>query len=129
MSREKKIPTSALSLADMIINSNLLAPDMVRSLLAAFEATSAGASAAAFASFLVAQDALTQWQCSKLCNGQYKGFLLDHYRLDAHVSSDATHSRYAATDMRSQQRVILAFEAGPPPPRYTVEPFGTLNER
>jgi len=124
MSHGKKIPQSAFALASMILDSQLLDQETIRSLLTAFEASGNGNSAAAFAEFLVVQDALTKWQCGKLCNGQWKGFIVDHYRFDDHIGNDATHARYAATDLRSGQRVTLAFQPFPRPPKYTVETFG-----
>ena len=127
MQRDKKIPLSAMALAGMIIDSKLLPAANVRSLLAAFEATSAGPSATEFAGFLVSQGNLTPWQATKLCNGQWKGFIVDHFRLDDHISNDETHARYAATDLRWQRRVVLAFSPGPPPPRYVVEERGSEN--
>jgi hypothetical protein len=121
MQRDKKLPLSALALADMIINSKLLPAANVRSLFSAFEATSTGSSADAFAEFLVSRGILTRWQTAKLCSGKWKGFIVDHFRLDDHISNDETHARYAATDMREDRRVVLAFVPFPRPPRYFVE--------
>jgi hypothetical protein len=121
MQPAKKIPQSALALADMIIDSQLLAAENVRSLFAAFETISTDSSAKAFAEFLASRGDLTRWQTEKLCNGQWKGFIVDHFRLDEHISNDETHARYAATDMRWDRRVVLAIVPFPRPPRYVVE--------
>jgi hypothetical protein len=127
MQPDKKIPLSAMSLASMIIDSKLLPASNVRSLLAAFEANSAGSSATAFAEFLVSRSILTRWQTTMLCAGKWKGFIVDHYRLDDHISNDETHARYAATDMRGDRRVVLAFVPFPRPAKYVVEEPGSDN--
>jgi hypothetical protein len=123
MSQEKKVPQSALNLAALIVDSKLLEQTRVRQLLEAFEMDWSNASAAVFASFLVSRDIVTPWQCEKLCNGQWRGFFLDHYRIDARIASDANYSYYAATDTGTPKRVILTVFPGPPPCQYTVEPF------
>src|SRR4051812_4863433 len=123
MSQEIKIPQSALIVAGLIVDSQLLEQNRVRELLEAFEVDWSNASAAAFASFLVSRDILTPWQCEKLCNGQWRGFFLDHYRIDARIARDANYAYYVASDTRTQQRVILTVFPGPPPCKYTVKPF------
>ena len=52
----------------------------------------------AFCTFLVATETLTTWQCEKLRNGQWKGFVLDDFVLLDKLGSDADFGYYLGRD-------------------------------
>ena len=60
----------------------------------------------AFTNHLVALGIITSWQCGKLCNGQYKGFFMDGYKLVDHLGDDNCCNRYLVED-RSGKHVVL----------------------
>jgi hypothetical protein len=61
----------------------------------------------ALCSYLIAHGTLSEWQCGKLRNGQFKGFFLDNYRFVGRLSVDETGSTYLADDLSSGKRVAL----------------------
>ncbi|MGE0755672.1 MAG: serine/threonine protein kinase, partial [Pirellulaceae bacterium] len=50
----------------------------------------------AVAEFLIQQKLITRWQCDKLFDGKYKGFLLGKYKLLDHIGSGGMSSVYLA---------------------------------
>ena len=57
---------------------------------------------------LVSREMLTQWQCNKLRNGQYKGFFLGGFKLLDQVSEEG--SLYLAEDCSTHRTVRLAVQ-------------------
>jgi len=49
----------------------------------------------------------TQWQWEKLREGRYKGFFLDHFRIDRSIGADDRCARYAAKDLKTNRNVVL----------------------
>jgi hypothetical protein len=57
---------------------------------------------------LIALQLVTDWQCSKLRSGKWKGFYLDDYRLLAQSEpSDSSNRKYVAEDVSTGTQVIL----------------------
>jgi serine/threonine-protein kinase len=95
--------------------SGLVDPRLLTSLRRQFQAEHSLAegspeAARAFADHLIAKGTLTAWQSQKLCDGKYKGFFLDHYKLTGHVSVEQTYSRFLAEDTNTHQLVVLCIQ-------------------
>src|SRR4051812_19596554 len=103
----------------LAIASGLLTPERE----SALRAESHAEFAIAYATYLVANGALTEWQCEKLSTGKYKGFFVDRYKLLSHLDHGQNHSRYMAEDTHTGAPTILRFFSGPPL-RYVVDPPG-----
>jgi hypothetical protein len=62
-----------------------------------------------FAALLVEKGELTCWQCARLCEGRFKGFFCDEYKIMDHVCHDQECSYYLAEALDTGRRVVLAF--------------------
>ena len=70
--------------------------------------SSKGSDVVAFCDYLVWQKILTRWQCGKLLEGRFEGFFLDHYKLLERVKARARHPLFAAEDVNTAEKVLLA---------------------
>jgi len=57
--------------------------------------------------WLIGQNVLTYWQFTKLCNGQWRDFFLDEYKLLDHLAVGEAHSYYLAEKTEKGGRVAL----------------------
>jgi eukaryotic-like serine/threonine-protein kinase len=80
-----------------------------REIVAAVDGLSNASDVAQLAEHLVAQGALTKWQCNKLRNGQYKGFFLGKFKLFDCVSA----SYYLAEECQTKRKVRLLLMPNP----------------
>jgi hypothetical protein len=62
----------------------------------------------AWCTFLTATGSLTPWQCERLRNGQWKGFVLDDYLLLDRLGFDESHSFYFARERSTNAWVRLS---------------------
>jgi eukaryotic-like serine/threonine-protein kinase len=62
---------------------------------------------AALVELLTSRGILTPWQCQKLREGKFKGFLLDQYRLLDHLRDDDSYNYYLALNTASRERLVL----------------------
>lgn len=96
----------------LIVKSRICSESEARDAAESFAADCGNAKSAAnvelFCEFLVATNRLTEWQCSNLRMGRWKGFYLDHYLLLDHVAKDSESSSYKARDTRDGKLVVLA---------------------
>jgi serine/threonine-protein kinase len=56
---------------------------------------------------LVARDLITCWQFQKLCDGKWKGFFLDEYKLLDHLHDDSAYGYYTAEHTITGRRVTV----------------------
>jgi hypothetical protein len=63
----------------------------------------------AFCDFLVTRMGLTVWQCAKLRNGQYKGFIWNNFVILDMLDADEKFSYYLARDTADGKCVRLGF--------------------
>lgn len=105
-------PTTIDQSTVLIVKSRICSESEVRDAEKSFAADCGNSRSAAnvelFCEFLVATNRLTEWQCSKLRMGKWKGFYLDHYLLLDHVGKDFESSSYKARDTRDGKLVVLA---------------------
>ena len=59
------------------------------------------------AGWLINEGILTYWQYTKLCKGQWKGFILDGYKILDHLGVDEDCSYYLAENVETGRRVAL----------------------
>lgn len=60
-----------------------------------------------FCEHLIAARLLTYWQCSRLRDGRWRGFLIDRYKLLGHLRYGTHESFYLAEDMQSKTQVEM----------------------
>jgi len=60
-----------------------------------------------FGSWLANRGLITGWQYMKLCDGKWKGFFLDGYKLFGHLDTDDAYSYYSAVHVTTGSRVTL----------------------
>jgi eukaryotic-like serine/threonine-protein kinase len=60
-----------------------------------------------FCRFLIATNLFTEWQCSKLRVGKWKGFYLDNYLLLDQIGKDEEFAYYRARDTRDGKLVRM----------------------
>jgi eukaryotic-like serine/threonine-protein kinase len=60
-----------------------------------------------FCDYVIAHDILTQWQCDKLRNGQYKGFFLDGFKILDYTGTGESYSTFLAEDSATKRHVAL----------------------
>ena len=62
-----------------------------------------------FCQHLIANNALTKWQCAKLRKGKWKGFYFDDYCFLEHLSRTDTTTTFLAKEVASDKRVAITF--------------------
>ncbi len=95
-------------------------------LLSAFNAQFArNALASDLATKMVAERALTRWQADMWLNGKWKGFFLEHFRLEKRDMYDEERSVWVfeAKDTRNERNVVL--EVDP----HALSPDGKISFR
>jgi hypothetical protein len=97
-------------LAVNLLRSELLPPDRFFDLLWKFVASlrdmDAG-TASSFASFLVREEAITEWQCKKLLAGAFRGFTVGRYRLIDQLDNVDGNQVFLAANLESGMNVEM----------------------
>jgi eukaryotic-like serine/threonine-protein kinase len=80
-----------------------------------------------FCDYLIAANLFTDWQCTKLRAGKWKGFYMDNYLLLEWISKDDKFCYYKARDTRDGKLVTLTVTPMPratgPDIEYTAGPY------
>jgi len=98
---------------DYLGHSQIVDPTMAVALRDDFQKSSQpGATICDFCSFLIARGVLTYWQCHKLRNAQYKGFVTDDYLIIDYVTCSSEGNVFLARHREKQNVVCLAFGPG-----------------
>jgi len=95
---------------DFVRRSGLVEEQRLDRLLAEAKAAGvplAGDDAQPIARLLIEQGVLTRWQCDRLAEGRYKGFLLGKYRLLDHLGSGGMSAVYLAEHKHMGRRVAI----------------------
>jgi serine/threonine-protein kinase len=95
---------------DFVRRSGLVEEQRLDRLLAEAKAAGvplAGDDAQPIARVLIEQGVLTRWQCDRLAEGRYKGFLLGKYRLLDHLGSGGMSAVYLAEHKHMGRRVAI----------------------
>jgi len=102
--------TAGKQLLDLVQRSKLVDEDRLQQALAEFEDKRGGElpeDATELADWLVDAELLTRWQCGKLLDGKYKGFVLGKYRLLGHIGTGGMSRVYLAEHtIMHRQRAI-----------------------
>jgi hypothetical protein len=64
--------------------------------------------ALAFGRYLVGKGLLTEWQCERLLEGKYRGFVYQNLVMQEHVRNTYATREYIAIDRSSGRRVLVA---------------------
>jgi len=92
--------------------------------IAALQNCFTGETAREFGDYLVANEALTRWQADMICEGKYKGFIFEGYKLLDHIGPQENTNRYRAMNLRDGKIVLLSVAQRSTDGKraYTVEP-------
>ena len=97
----------------MVLASHLVKTEDLRGLFDAFIKDLVGpTTVVSFGDYLVAHHALTQWQCTKILNGQFLDFFLDDYKFLYHPVFE--NPRYIAEDTKTNRCVALMLKPWSP---------------
>lgn len=111
-----KLPVETIEeFAELLVRSGLLESDQVKKIIHSYnedfaKVAKTGSTITSFTTYLIKRDVLTCWQCNKLRQGQFRGFILGSFQLLDYQSHDEDTGVYLAQDIKSGQVVRLAIK-------------------
>jgi eukaryotic-like serine/threonine-protein kinase len=95
-------------LLGLILSSGLVQFSELRAACADFDTDRTDSTAVDdLSEHLIANGTLSEWQCSKIRQGRWKGFYLDEYCLVDHLGVTETTTTYLARNVETGKRVAI----------------------
>lgn len=132
--RTAAIPTDVEGFSDLLLRSQLISAEQLRTVREEFESSLGSAAErksdiSSFMAYLVSQGLLTAWQGDKLARGKWKGFVLERYLLLEQLEKEELFTKFRARDLYTMALVEVDVMPSGAPNTEGFQKFGGVWRR